>query len=139
MLNRIQLIGNLGKDPEVRFIKDETAVCNFSLATTEKYKNRAGEKVTKTEWHNIVVWRKLAEICGEYLRKGSLIYIEGAIQTRSWDKDGVTQYTTEIVAKDMKMLGSSGASGTGNAKSSTSSQASSPDEPSPDDDDDVPF
>ncbi len=131
-VNKATLVGNLGKDPEVRFLEDGTAVCNFSLATTEKYKNKAGEKVTKTEWHNIVVWRKLAEICGEYLRKGSLIYIEGAITTRKWDKDGETKYITEIVAKDMKMLGSTGSGG-------PKSSSRTVDSPPPGDDDDVPF
>jgi single-strand DNA-binding protein len=127
----VQLIGNLGKDPEVRFIKDETAVCNFSLATVEKYKKNDGEKVEKTEWHNIVVWRRLAEICGEYLSKGSLIYIEGSLTTRKWeDKNGVTKYTTEIVAKEMKMLGG------GDTAHVKSPKAPSDDTPP---DDDVPF
>jgi single-strand DNA-binding protein len=135
MLNKVILIGNLGKDPEVRFIKDETAVCNFSIATVEKYKKSDGEKVEKTEWHNIVVWRKLAEICGEYLRKGSLVYIEGSLTTRKWDdKDGATKYTTEIVAKEMKMLGGGGLGG---SKSSKTSSSQSDD--TPPDDDDVPF
>jgi single-strand DNA-binding protein len=130
MVNKVILVGNLGKDPEVRFIGDGTAVCNFSMATVEKYKKNDGEKVEKTEWHNIVVWRKLAEICGEYLTKGSLIYIEGSITTRKWeDKNGATKYTTEIVAKEMKMLG-----GSGSKSSKTSSQS---DDTPPDDD--VPF
>lgn len=106
MLNRVTLIGNLGKDPELRYTPSGDAVATFSLATTERYKDREGHQQEKTEWHNIVVWRKLAEICGQYLYKGKQVYIEGKIQTRSYeDRDGNKRYTTEIVASDMKMLG----------------------------------
>jgi len=109
MINKAILVGRLGKDPEVRYTQDGTMVTNFNLATDENYKDKNGEKVQKTEWHRIVTFGKLAEICGNYLVKGKLVFIEGKIQTRAWDdKDGVKRYTTEIVANDMKMLDSKG-------------------------------
>ena len=109
MVNKAILIGRLGKDPEVRYTQDGAAVTNFTMATDETYKDKNGEKVQKTEWHRIVTFGKLAEICGNYLVKGKLIFIEGRIQTRAWeDKDGVKRNTTEIVASDMKMLDSKG-------------------------------
>ncbi|MEE9910653.1 MAG: single-stranded DNA-binding protein [Deltaproteobacteria bacterium] len=109
MVNKAILIGRLGKDPEVRYTPDGTMVTNFNLATDEQWKDKNGEKVQKTEWHRIVTFGKLAEICGNYLVKGKLVFIEGRIQTRSWeDKDGVKRFTTEIIANDMKMLDSKG-------------------------------
>ncbi|MFO7570140.1 MAG: single-stranded DNA-binding protein [Smithellaceae bacterium] len=109
MINKAILVGRLGKDPEVRYTPDGTMVTNFNLATDETWKDKNGEKVQKTEWHRIVTFGKLAEICGNYLVKGKLVFIEGRIQTRAWDdKDGVKRYTTEIVANDMKMLDSKG-------------------------------
>ena len=109
MVNKVTLIGRLGKDPEVRYTQDGQMVTNFSIATDEQWKDKNGEKVQKTEWHKIVTYRKLAEICGEYLKKGKLVFIEGKLQTKTWeDKAGVTRYTTEIVANDMKMLDSKG-------------------------------
>ncbi|APG27750.1 single-stranded DNA-binding protein [Syntrophotalea acetylenivorans] len=108
-VNKVILVGNLGKDPELRYTASGTAVCNFSIATTESYKDRDGNRQEKTEWHNIVVWRQLAEICGKYLAKGKQIYIEGKLQTRKWeDRDGNPRYTTEIVADQMQMLGRAG-------------------------------
>jgi len=105
MVNKATLIGRLGKDPDVKYTPDGSMVTNFNLATDEQWKDKNGEKVQKTEWHRIVTFGKLAEICGNYLKKGSLVFIEGKIQTRSWeDKDGVKKYTTEIVANNMKML-----------------------------------
>lgn len=105
-LNRALLIGNLGKDPEVRFMPNGDAVCNFSIATTESYKDKNGDKQEKTEWLNITMYRKLAEIAGQYLKKGSQVYLEGKITTRKWkDKEGNDRYTTEIVCDEMKMLG----------------------------------
>lgn len=105
MLNKWIGIGRLGKDPEVRYTPDGAMVTSFSLATDRQWKDKNGEKQQETEWHNIVIFGKLAEICGNYLSKGSLIYLEGKIQTRKWkDKEGVTRYTTEIVGKEMKML-----------------------------------
>ena len=107
MVNKAILIGRLGKDPEVRYTPDGTMVTNFNLATDEQWKDKSGEKVQKTEWHRIVTFGKLAEICGNYLVKGKLIFVEGRIQTRSWeDKDGVKRFTTEIIASNMQMLDS---------------------------------
>ena len=106
-VNKVIVLGNLGKDPEVRHLPNGDAVCNFSLATTESWKDKDGNKQDKTEWHNIVIFRKLAEIAGEYLKKGRPVYIEGRLQTRKWqDKEGKDRYTTEIVADQMQMLGS---------------------------------
>ena len=105
-VNKVILVGNLGKDPEVRYLEGGTAVANFSLATTETYKDKSGNKVEQTEWHNVVVWRGLAEIAEKYLHKGSQVYVEGKLRTRSWDdKDGVKRYSTEIIADNMTMLG----------------------------------
>jgi single-strand DNA-binding protein len=109
MVNKATLIGRLGKDPEVRYTPDGTMITNFNLATDEQWKDKNGEKVQKTEWHRIVTFGKLAEICGNYLVKGKLVFVEGRIQTRSWeDKDGVKRYTTEIIASNMQMLDSKG-------------------------------
>ena len=105
-VNKTILLGNLGKDPEVKFMANGEAVCNFSIATTENWKDKSGAKQEKTEWHNIVMYRKLAEIAGEYLKKGSTVYIEGKLQTRKWEKDRVTRYSTEIIADSMQMVGS---------------------------------
>lgn len=106
-VNRVILIGNLGKDPELRYTPSGDAVANFSMATSERYKDRSGEQQERTEWHNIVAWRNLAEICGKYLQKGKQVYIEGKIQTRSYDdRDGVKRYITEVIADQMQMLGS---------------------------------
>ena len=107
-LNKVILIGNLGRDPEVRYMPNGEAVCNFSIATTDTWKDKQGQKQERTEWHNIVMYRRLAEIAGEYLRKGSSVYLEGRIQTRKWqDKNtGQDRYTTEIIADQMQMLGS---------------------------------
>ena len=106
-VNKVILVGNLGKDPEVRFMPNGDAVCNFSIATTENWKDKDGKKQSKTEWHSVVAYRKLAEIIGEYVKSGNGIYIEGKLQTRKWEKDGVTRYTTEIIADTMQMLGAS--------------------------------
>ena len=110
MINKAILIGNLGSDPEVRYTQSGTAVANFNIATTEKWKGQDGQMQEQTEWHRIVAFARLGEICGEYLSKGSKVYIEGRIQTRKWeDRDGNARYTTEIVAKEMKMLDAKGA------------------------------
>jgi single-strand DNA-binding protein len=103
-LNKVQLIGHLGKDPELKYTPSGVAVATFSIATNESWKDQEGNVQERTEWHNIVAWRKLAEICGEWLKKGKRIYLEGRIQTRSYEKDGVKKYITEIVADDMIML-----------------------------------
>ncbi|NVM20956.1 MAG: single-stranded DNA-binding protein [Desulfobacterales bacterium] len=106
-VNKVILIGNLGRDPEVRYTPSGTAVANFSIATTENWTNREGQKESRTEWHRIVAWGRLGEICGEYLSKGSPVYIEGRIQTNEWqDQEGNKRETKEIVASSMQMLGS---------------------------------
>lgn len=106
-VNKVILLGNLGKDPEVRHLESGRAVANFSLATSEVYKNKNGEKVTTTEWHNIVMWSPLAEIAEKYLKKGNQVYLDGKIQTRTYDdKDGNRKYITEIVVQNLNMLGS---------------------------------
>ena len=105
-VNKVILIGNLGKDPEVRYLDSGVAVANFSLATTENYKNKEGERISQTEWHNIVLWRGLAEVAEKWLKKGSSVYIEGKIRHKKWeDKEGNTRYTTEILGDNMTMLG----------------------------------
>ena len=105
-VNKVILIGNVGKDPDTRHLEGGNTVSKFSLATSEVYKNKVGEKITNTEWHNIVLWKGLAEIAEKYVRKGSQLYIEGRIRTRSYtDQEGNTKYTTEIIADSMQMLG----------------------------------
>ena len=135
MVNKALLIGRLGRDPEVRYTPDGTMVTNFTMATDETYKDKNGERVQKTEWHRIVAFGKLAEICGNYLVKGKLVFIEGRIQTRAWeDKEGVKRNTTEIIASNMQMLDSKGQAKSGDA---------TPDSPSAQNSgtpmDDVPF
>jgi single-strand DNA-binding protein len=104
-VNKVILIGNLGSDPEVKRTPSDVPVANFSLATTENWTDRNGERQERTEWHRLVLWRKLAEIAGQYLKKGSKIYVEGKLQTRSWeDQNGQKRYTTEVVVNDMQML-----------------------------------
>ena len=140
-LNKVMLIGNLGKDPEVRYTASGQAVASFSLATSEKFKSKTGEWEERTEWHNITLWGKLAEIAGEYLAKGKTVYIEGRLQTRKWqDKNGNDRYTTDIVGDKMQML-----SGKGERREAGSTPAgggsgggSSYEEP-PFQDDDIPF
>ncbi len=106
-VNKVILIGHLGKDPEVRYMPSGEAVANVTLATSETWKDKSGEKQEKTEWHNVVFFKRLAEIVGEYLKKGSQVYVEGRITTEKWqDKEGKDRYTTKIVANEMKMLGS---------------------------------
>jgi len=143
-VNRVILVGRLGKDPEIRSIPSGTSVAKFSLATDERFTDKNGDKQERTEWHNIVAWGKLAEICGQYLRKGKLVFIEGSIRTESWDdkETGVKKYRTEIIAKDMQMLekkgdDEGGYSGGGGYRKPASSGA--PAGPAMDDDDEVPF
>lgn len=105
-VNKVILVGNVGKDPEIRYLEGGTAVCSFPLATSATYRNRDGERITSTEWHNIVLWRGLAEIAERYVKKGSQLFIEGRIRSRSWDdREGNKRYTTEIIADNMQMLG----------------------------------
>ena len=105
-VNKVILVGNLGKDPEVRYLDNGVAVANFSLATTENYKNKEGERVSQTEWHDVVLWRGLAEVAEKYLKKGASVYIEGKIRTSKWvDKEENTRYKTEVMADKLTMLG----------------------------------
>lgn len=114
MVNKAIIIGNLGGDPEIRYTQSGTQVATFTVATTEKWRGQDGQMQDSTEWHRVVAWQRLAEICGEYLHKGSKVYIEGKIQTRKWqDQNGNDRYTTEIVAREMKMLSPRGGSGSG--------------------------
>lgn len=113
-VNKVILVGRLGKDPEVRNLENGAVVANFSVATSESYKDKTtGEKKEITEWHNVVLWRGLAEIAQKYLHKGDMVYIEGKLRTRSWEKEGVTRYTTEVIADNMTMLSPKGSSGSG--------------------------
>ena len=119
-VNKVILLGNLGKDPEVRRLDDGRGVANFSLATSETYKNKSGEKVTNTEWHNIVLWSPLADIAENYLKKGSQVYIEGKISNRSYeDKDGVKKYISEVVGREITLLGRAASSDSMNTQEST--------------------
>ena len=158
-VNKVILIGNLGKDPEVKFFPNGDAFCNTTLATSESWNDKqSGEKKERTEWHNVVFTKKLAEIVGQYLKKGSKVYVEGSLRTRKWEKDGQDRYTTEIVVQDMQMLDgkgggdSSGGDGGGYSRSSSYSEkpaarsapARSQPQPAPMDDsgfsdDDIPF
>jgi single-strand DNA-binding protein len=122
-VNKVILIGNLGRDPEVRYMPDGGAITNISIATTESWKDKEGEKQEKTEWHRVAFFGRLAEIAGEYLKKGGQVYVEGRLQTRKWqDKDGNDKYTTEIVADRMQMLGSRGDRGETPAERAASSE-----------------
>jgi single-strand DNA-binding protein len=136
-INKVILVGNLGRDPEVRYTPSGTAVANFTLATTETWTDRDGERQSHTEWHRIVAWRRLGEICGEYLSKGKQVYIEGRIRTREWeDQEGNKRKTTEIEAQTMQMLGSRGQ---GEPVSDVGSGAAAERGPSGPTEDDIPF
>ena len=148
MINKVIIVGRLGKDPEIRSTPQGTSVAKFTVATDEKFTDRSGERQERTEWHNIVAWGKLGEICGQYLRKGKLVYIEGSIRTDSWDdkESGQKKYRTEIVARDMKMLDrrgdEGGGGGGGYGQSQSSSRGGSRPTSAPDmieDDEEVPF
>ena len=135
-VNKVMLIGNLGADPEIRYTPSGAAVANFRMATREQWTTKEGEKQDRTEWHRIVAWRRLGEICGEYLHKGSLVYVEGRLQTRSWeDRDGNKRYTTEIVAQAMQMLDRAGKS----AEAVSTEERFPTEEPLDVPDDDIPF
>jgi len=138
MINKAILVGRLGKDPEIRYTPDGMMITSFSVATDEVSKDKSGERVQKTEWHRIVTFGKLAEICGKYLTKGKLVFIEGRIQTRSWDdKEGKKHYSTEIIANNMKMLDTKGGTTKGDDLSAYDAAPHFPDgESMPDD---VPF
>ncbi len=149
-VNKVILIGNLGKDPEVRHLESGVMVANFPLATTESYKDRnTGEKRQVTEWHNIVLWRGLAEVTEAYLKKGNQVYVEGKLKTRTWtDQEGNTRYTTEVIADNMTMLGGRAAETSTAAASTTPTSSVTSEETAPvspnitavsDDSDDLPF
>lgn len=143
-LNKVILIGNLGQDPDVRYTPSGAAVANFSIATTERWKDKqSGNLEEKTEWHRIVVWGKLAELCKEYLAKGRAVYVEGRLQTRAWDdKDGNKRYTTEVVAQTVQFLdrkGSGAGAGAGSAAGASAPVSDAGGPPPFDADDDIPF
>ncbi|MGI9558734.1 MAG: single-stranded DNA-binding protein [Thermodesulfobacteriota bacterium] len=142
-VNKVTIIGNVGSDPEMKHTASGQAVANFSVATNESWTNKEGEKQERTEWHRIVAWGRLAEICGQYLSKGTPVYLEGSIRTRSWeDRDGNTKYTTEVHAKDMQFLGSardSGGGAGGGAEKSSGENSPPLDIPENNMDDDIPF
>ena len=142
MINKVILVGRLGKDPEIRSTPGGQTVAKFTLATDERFTDKSGEKQERTEWHNIVAWARLAEICGQYLRKGSLVYIEGSIRTDSWEdkESGQKRYRTEIIAREMKMLDRKRDSGSdeGGGYGSRRPAAATAGGP-PEDDDEVPF
>lgn len=117
-VNKVILIGNLGADPEMKYTAGGTAMCKFRLATSEQFRDRDGNNQERTEWHKVVVWAKLAEICGQYLSKGRQVYVEGSLQTRSWDdQDGNKRFMTEVVAREVQFLGSGGPGGGASAGS----------------------
>lgn len=146
-VNKVILVGNLGKDPEVRHLESGAVVANFPIATTETYKDKSGNRQEQTEWHNIVLWRGLAEVAEKYLRKGSQVYIEGKLRSRSWeDKEGNTRYITEVIGDNMTMLGSKGSSSDNSSSPAPSKEskqaekpAESPDLSSSEEEDDLPF
>jgi single-strand DNA-binding protein len=145
-VNKVILIGNLGKDPEVKYTPSGTAVAKFSLATNERYKDKGGEWQDRTEWHNIVAWQRLAEIVGEYVKKGSKLYIEGRLQTSSWDdkESGQKRYKTEVIANDLVLLSGRGeGEGPGRSRGASASAGMDQRVPEPDTaqitDEDIPF
>jgi single-strand DNA-binding protein len=124
-VNKVILVGRLGKEPEVRNLDNGAVVANFSVATSEVYKDRTtGERKESTEWHNVVLWRGLAEVAQKYLHKGDMVYIEGKLRTRSWEKDSVTRYTTEIIADNMTMLSTKTSGGSSSSEYSSSEKSS---------------
>jgi single-strand DNA-binding protein len=141
-INKVIIVGNLGQDPEIKYTAGGAAVTTLSIATSDSWKDKdSGMDQERTEWHRVVLWRRLAEIAGEYLKKGSKVYIEGQLQTRKWEQEGQTRYTTEIIARDMQFLDSRGSSNTSSTqKSSEMNDQSAADVPdSAIDDDDIPF
>ena len=141
-INKVIIVGNLGQDPEIKYTAGGAAVTTLSIATSDSWKDKeSGMDQERTEWHRVVLWRRLAEIAGEYLKKGSKVYIEGQLQTRKWEQEGQTRYTTEIIARDMQFLDSKGSSNTSSTqKSSEMDDQSASDVPdSAIEDDDIPF
>ena len=141
-INKVIIVGNLGQDPEIKYTAGGAAVTNISIATSDSWKDKdSGMDQERTEWHRVVLWRRLAEIAGEYLKKGSKVYIEGQLQTRKWEQDGQTRYTTEIIARDMQFLDSRGSSNNQSTQESPEmNDQSAADVPDSDiNDDDIPF
>jgi len=144
-INKVILVGNLGQEPETRYMPSGSAVTNISVATSESWKDKeTGDQVDRTEWHRVAFFNRLAEIAGEYLHKGSQVYIEGRLRTRKWqDRDGHDRYTTEIIADEMQMLGSRGGASEGGFRKSSGGPAAqpagAPPQPEPEFDDDIPF
>jgi len=144
-INKVILVGNVGQDPETRYMPNGNAVTNITLATSETWKDKnTGEQQERTEWHRVTFYQRLAEIVAEYVKKGSKLYIEGRLQTRSWEQDGIKRYATDIIANEMQMLDSRGSGGGGGSyQPAKQSGASEPAEPVPADmgdfDDDIPF
>ncbi|SUZ74044.1 uncharacterized protein METZ01_LOCUS26898 [marine metagenome] len=141
-INKVIIVGNLGQDPEIKYTAGGAAVTTLSIATSDSWKDKdSGMDQERTEWHRVVLWRRLAEVAGEYLKKGSKVYIEGQLQTRKWEQEGQTRYTTEIIARDMQFLDSRGSSSNESTqKSSEMNDQSAADVPdSAIDDDDIPF
>ena len=140
-INKVILVGNLGQDPEVKYTAGGAAVTTLSLATSESWKDKdSGQDQERTEWHRVVLWRRLAEIAGEYLKKGSKVYIEGQLQTRKWEQDGQTRYTTEVIGRDMQFLDSRGRGSQDNSYNDMNQDMGSQDVPdSGITDDDIPF
>jgi len=145
-VNKVILVGNLGSDPEIKYMPSGQAAANLSVATSESWKDKqTGEPVEKTEWHRVVAYGRLAEIMGEYLKKGSKVYIEGSLQTRKWEKDGIDRYTTEIKAREMQMLDSRGGPSEGHGRGGDYAAAKGGDAPAAqatraaEIDDDIPF
>ena len=141
-INKVILVGNLGQDPEIKYTAGGAAVTTLSIATSDSWKDKdSGMEQERTEWHRVVLWRRLAEIAGEYLKKGSKVYIEGQLQTRKWEKEGQTRYTTEIIAKDMQFLDSKGSASPSDQEDPglTSNQSTQDVSDSLIEDDDIPF
>lgn len=125
-INKVILVGNLGKDPEVRHLESGAVVANFSIATSEYYTDKSGQRITQTEWHNVVLWRRNAEVAEKYLTKGKQVYIEGKLRTRNWtDRDGVTRYTTEVVGDILQLLGPRQDGGSSRSTAATQDQSQS--------------
>lgn len=141
-VNKVILIGNLGADPEIKNFDSGTVLARIRIATTETYRDRDGNRQDRTEWHNVVLWQRLAEIAEKYLKKGDQVYIEGSLRTRSYDQEGVTKYVTEVIGNSMTMLGSRGGSGQQQSQQQSQMQETKAQEPStdaPDPEDDLPF
>jgi single-strand DNA-binding protein len=139
-INKVILIGNLGADPEMKYTAGGTAICKFRIATTEVFKDRDGNQQERTEWHRVVAWAKLAEICGQYLSKGKQVYVEGSLRTSSWDdQDGNKRYTTEINARDVQFLGGGAGGGSGSGSGGGHGGGDDFGGPPPMGDDDIPF